>query len=534
MLTFLEIPYIEADAADVSEIMRSPEPVILAKGDVTFSVLSYIGVIKRENWQLTYLALHVREINSSLIYAIENGESTAEMARREGENFLNGIGFRLEPVSLGFGPAMREVILRDIPVILPSEMVKRIYQEKKNQLAEWRRLIEEPDRGKLVESNASAVAKKIAAEILIAEGMIAKKFAAFRQIVEGYLQQVNAVKVAAAERFERERLQAILATAQAATAEMKTKIGRLEEELATVKTERDVLAEAKRVADVLLAEGRQQRAQAEPARESAKKDAENPLAGIDEELRLAQAFIDRFETGHNGNTPALATAERRSEEKSSPIELPVSAAEELIDPLPIESPQAAKREEVLRQEVERHSTPKAAEKRLPEMEPAGRTAAAMPIGKVAAAEPEKQIPSEPLPHIVRRPPAADAFFQVNWDLTGVPYRSPEEVCEIRKSLNRIRLRLEGYPEQYCSVCLIIVKSGERKNVFIAFGLSVTKRVLVYVPIKPTDTPSAFANVLKEAEKFIMVLGLDLEIVPLSQDLQQRAKTLESISLVIRQ
>jgi hypothetical protein len=59
-------------------------------------------------------------------------------------------------------------------------------------------------------------------------------------------------------------------------------------------------------------------------------------------------------------------------------------------------------------------------------------------------------------------------------------------------------------------------------------------VLVYVPIKPTDTPPAFANALKEAEKFIMVLGLDLEIVPLSQDLQQRAKTLESISLIIRQ
>lgn len=618
MVTLLDIPCIEADSVDIIEILRAPEMLPLTGREETFSAQGYICVTKRDNRQLVHAALYVKEIQRSLIFA-DSETAEKDAGRKKCEEFLALMGFRLEPINLKFSSAMRGVILREIPVILSPEVAQKNLREKKKALAEWRRLVKEPDQTtsgpelsmaewtqRKQAQDTLAAAKKAAADNLAAEEKLAKKIATLREIIDGFLGQGNAGEITGADRSDREDFD-LLSEKQEKKGDLEKRILQLEEELAAGKAERNQLHQEKKLAGVLLAESRQQLAQSESAREReaeerkisdlARKDAEKRFqalhetarrmheqlaigkaerdrllkdketadqlvaqmqqevpqtgeatrteaprqqtsdedivrelaAAAAEELRLARKQIAAGETERLQLTRALEIMGKRSAEMPDgpAMTAPVSGKnDERIRQMQIDLRQAAERSEILRLEIESLAAGKtAAEKRLAEMAATGSTPTAVPASRL------KPVDSDTSPHMVRRPPPPDALFHVDWDLAGVPYNSPEEIREVHQTMNRVRLSLEGYPDQYCSASLIITEIDGKKGIFIAFRLSSSNRVLVYVPISLPDTPKAFAAMLKEAEKFIQVVGLDIEPVQLSKNPEQRAKTLESISVL---
>ncbi len=617
MVTLLETPYIEVNSSDIIEILRSPESLPLSGRKATFSVQGYICITKQENRQLVHAALYVKEIQRSLIFT-ESETAAADAGRQKCEEFLALLGFRLQPVNLKFSSAMRDVILREIPVILSPETAQKNLREKKKNLAEWKRLINEPVQDQRTDGPELSIAewaqrkesqenlakaKKAAADNLAGEEKTAQKISILREIIDGPLRQTNGEEIVVVESSNPEGLQTLLAEMQEQTGEREKRILQLEEELAAEKAERNQLVQEKKLAGVLLAECRQQLAQAESAREReaeerkvsdlARKDAEKRFAALhetarrlheqlaldktereqllqeketadrlisslqqsllqtgettrtevsrpqteevarelttaEEELRMAREQIAAGEAERRRLAIALETMDKRlTEMPADPaITAPVSGeTDERIRQMQTDLRQAAEKGEFLRQEIENLAAGKtAAEKRLAELEATGSTPAAVPVSRLKPAD------ADPPPHMVRRA-RPGALFHVNWDLTGIPYDSPEEIHEVHQTMNRVRLSLEGYPDQYCSASLIITEIAGKKGVFIAFRLSSSNRVLVYVPITLPDSPKAFTTIIKEAEKFIQVVGLDIEPVPLSKNSQERAKTLEGLSVL---
>jgi predicted nucleic acid-binding Zn-ribbon protein len=143
-----------------------------------------------------------------------------------------------------------------------------------------------------------------------------------------------------------------------------------------------------------------------------------------------------------------------------------------------------------------------------------------PVAAVPAVtqSPQTEVPSGPLPedanlpHNVRRPPSKGAFFHVNWDQQELQVPSIDAVFEAWRSVYNVQLTLEGYPSQYCSGALIVLKEGKGKQLYMMFYLKQNERLLVYEPArKPKDT-KGFKKALDEARKFMMLSGIEFEKV----------------------
>jgi hypothetical protein len=199
--------YIEAVEAEVDAIFRSRETFELTGGGApTLSCQAFVFGIQREEEYQVFVALHSKSCKRNLVYSIaaeKKGKSGYEAAMKGAIDACQAMGYAMESVNLKFSTAMREVVIRDIPVLLsPAAARKAIAQ--KAELAELERLAMQPEENEAPEEAAAGLspARRIAREIgrqgrqdevkaaarkLVAESAVEEMVTATRQAVERLL-----------------------------------------------------------------------------------------------------------------------------------------------------------------------------------------------------------------------------------------------------------------------------------------------------------------------------------------------------------
>jgi hypothetical protein len=136
--------------------------------------------------------------------------------------------------------------------------------------------------------------------------------------------------------------------------------------------------------------------------------------------------------------------------------------------------------------------------------------------EAAAASADKQLATAKatldklLPHELRPPPKPGVVFHPDWNLQALPCSSPGEILQAWASVSNVQLSLEGYPSQYCSAYLVVLKQGKQKQLYILFNLKEIKHVLVCVPASPPKDEATLARLLGEGQKYLQMSGFDLE------------------------
>jgi hypothetical protein len=131
----------------------------------------------------------------------------------------------------------------------------------------------------------------------------------------------------------------------------------------------------------------------------------------------------------------------------------------------------------------------------------------MPALAAASAEPAA---TRPLPHHVRPAPRKGALFRPDWDMTGLPCRSAEQVVQAWESVYNVQLSLEGYPSQYCAAFLVVVEQAGRRQLYLLFNLKQSRHLLVCVPGQAPADAAALLKLIGEGKKYLKKSGFELE------------------------
>jgi len=115
------LSFIEADEADVIAIHRSTEPAAAApEGISPRPCNAYVCVIRRKGIVSVYVVLEHADRKGRWVFAAPEGVAEGEAylpLLTEGLAFASSLGFALQEVNLSYSKALREVVIRDIPVI---------------------------------------------------------------------------------------------------------------------------------------------------------------------------------------------------------------------------------------------------------------------------------------------------------------------------------------------------------------------------------------------------------------------------------
>lgn len=130
-------------------------------------------------------------------------------------------------------------------------------------------------------------------------------------------------------------------------------------------------------------------------------------------------------------------------------------------------------------------------------------------GESAAAS-ARSSPEKLLPHELRPAPKPGALFRPDWDLAGVPCKSADQVLQLWGSVFNVQLSLEGYPSQYCTAFLVVLKQGRQKHLYMVFNLKSSRHVLVCVPSKPPADEASLNMLIAEGQKYLQMSGFELE------------------------
>lgn len=121
---------VEADEADVVAIHRSTESLTVSpEGLSPRPCNAYVCVIQRKGVIRTYVVLEHADRKGRWVFTAPEsaGEGDAYLPLlKEGLAFANSFGFTLHEVNLNYGKAMREVVIRDIPVIRRPSAVEPV------------------------------------------------------------------------------------------------------------------------------------------------------------------------------------------------------------------------------------------------------------------------------------------------------------------------------------------------------------------------------------------------------------------------
>ena len=151
-----------------------------------------------------------------------------------------------------------------------------------------------------------------------------------------------------------------------------------------------------------------------------------------------------------------------------------------------------------------------AQRRVAELERGGGGATATTPAVESPAGVAKPAVDKPLPHELRPAPKRGALFHPDWDLQSLPCSSAEQILQAWASVSNVQLSLEGYPSQYCSAHLVVIKQGRQKQLYILFNLKELKHILVCVPSTPPKDESSLGKLVEEGRKYLLMSGFDLE------------------------
>lgn len=151
-----------------------------------------------------------------------------------------------------------------------------------------------------------------------------------------------------------------------------------------------------------------------------------------------------------------------------------------------------------------------AEKNLVTLEARLQESRSHPAAQTVVAHANASGGRKPLPHETRPAPSPGALFHPDWDLAGLPCRSPDQILQAWGSIYNVQLALEGYPSQYCTAFIVVLKEGSRKRLYLLFNLKKDNHILVCVPGKAPRDEAALKNLVNEAQNYLKLSGFELE------------------------
>lgn len=341
---------VEADEADVVAIHRSAESLTVSPEGLSPRPCNvYVCIIQRKGVIRVYVVLEHADRKGRWVFTAPEaaGEGDAYLPLlKEGLAFANSLGFTLHEVNLNYGKAMREVVIRDIPVIRRPSAVepvsadapkgtvppgapassqgdgkKEFPPEEKKVAAppvEKAREVTPPPRN---ESEAKAVAERLAAEKAEAERESRERLAALKANIDLLVSERKAQD--AAFSTQEEELQGEIARLtlekekaerehEKSTAPMKGTVDRLKGELESLgKGASAAVASLRDEISWLKAE--KDKAGEETAREEERLRAEvaQLTSSRDQEERAAAKRIESLKT----QLSSLAEEQAKSEEQ---------------------------------------------------------------------------------------------------------------------------------------------------------------------------------------------------------------------------
>ena len=257
-------PGIQAFEPEVEAVYRSQLPVAIPlEGLAPVVCECFVCLVRREETRRVHLALYIKESRKCLVYVPDgslpagvDGEDKLPAAALE---LARALGFVMEGVNLNYGTALREVMVRSLPVVLSPEAFRKALVHRAGGERDQTREGREKDRAEaLIRARVEAlglVVEKIRFGLAASRESTAAGQAAAREEEE----RLAAEKEAAEKRFailqkEQERLAAEKAGAEKRTSDLSRSVRLAEERLAAERRERERLAAEKKEAERLAAE----------------------------------------------------------------------------------------------------------------------------------------------------------------------------------------------------------------------------------------------------------------------------------------
>lgn len=631
MLTHAADGFLEIEDGKVDALWRSLAAVPFQGGaGETFEVQAFLVVHRQDAARAVHAAFYCQALKRAVVFAVAavDGEDVSACGMAE----LSRLGYRLKEVNLNLNSALRQVVLRDIPVLrrlsasnklhkpamepIPattaidlgdsdSAIAKRTAalkhqreRELDRKLLILRAAIEqrlqpeatapggEPLPAAQVDAPAAAAPSQSAspvmatpdrqshAEVFLAaaerrirelEGQLVEAESRVARLLEGKMQLSElegraaeltsalerATRQVEAEQQERQELTATHAVVAAAAAEQlhAAAAQRVELEAALADANRrrdDALATQVELKKELRAvrrrlkalEKQHEGAAAEPAADRDAAELRAQFAAVTEErdqecLRAAELLLANHQQAQE-----LAVVRQRGEVLADRLQIaelalaaatPLSAEHATLESALAAAQAAAAAEREARDELAGQlsgTTAQLAEERLANQRLERAYAEADQRCAALAAELRKSAaeatpiatgsagtaPSaaKPLPHQVRPAPRKGALFHPDWEMSGLPCRSADQVVQAWESVYNVQLSLEGYPSQYCAAFLVVIEAAGRRQLYLLFSLKKSRHLLVCIPGQPPDDEAALLKLLDEAQKYLKQSGFELE------------------------
>ncbi|ABB31073.1 hypothetical protein GeomeDRAFT_1595 [Geobacter metallireducens RCH3] len=197
------LSFVEAEEADVAAVHRSLGSASAApEGISPRPCNAYVCAIQRKGLTRVYVVLEHADRRGRWVFASPKGIPVGEAylpLLKEGLAFATSLGFTMQEVNLSYGKAMREVVIRDIPVLrrpsatgpASADGAKDAPGDAKREAAPKENKEEPPPAEKREEkpspkdeSEATALADRLAAEKAAAERESRERFAELKARVD--------------------------------------------------------------------------------------------------------------------------------------------------------------------------------------------------------------------------------------------------------------------------------------------------------------------------------------------------------------
>ena len=543
--------FVEAEESDVVAIHRSTGVVSAAlEGMSPCLCNAYVCAIQRKGITRVYVVLEHADRKGRWVFAAPEGVADGNAYLplfKEGLAFAASFGFTLQEVNLSYGKAMREVVIRDIPVIrrpsvaepptpdavrdtaspvkppsysagASSGYAKKEVAPKENQVTGSTVEIDQGVKPSPRDENeAKALAERLAAEKAETE----------RGALERLAVLASRIDLLAAERKEQDTALAVLEAALRAEIERLTSEREKadKEHAKAVATLRDTIKRLKGELDELSAR------QSAAAEESATRigELEAWVERLAAETAALRREMERFaaEKALAGQAAQVGgpSIQARVAGLAFPGEKPVSARHGRTEQVGPESLVAATKG------VEATSEVSTAVEWDDEVAAAVGEALAEgetdPFG--FGGEGEEFVSFGAAGAGGSSGPAVG--FSLDKTVEVIECDSPADVIEVHSSLNVVNITPAGHTPQPCGAYVVALGKGELFRVHVAWSLTDDHSTLVYSPGKQPADAEECSRVVRDALAFVETVGFMMDAVRLNADPDKRGRALAKIPVL---
>ncbi|OGR36158.1 MAG: hypothetical protein A2091_02200 [Desulfuromonadales bacterium GWD2_61_12] len=444
---------IEAEDSEILEVLRSDRSRVLdlpGVGDEPIEI--YVVVTSRAGRSEVFSAAYVASRRSIRVFRLPAPEVPAagyRNALKQVISYWEGYDFKFEPVKINYAKAMREVVIRSIPVIMSPLALRKLQEESNRPQSRLTRKDHAASSGEMAGTakavKESAPVVPTAAAICEAEEVANQEDAAARKLSE-----LAARKQAAAEVARKQAEEAARKEAEEAARQQAEDVARrqAEEAAAAALKQAEAAAREKAAEEEARKKAAEEAAQKQAAEEEARKKAAEEEArkkAAEEEARkkAAEEAAQKQAAEEEARKQAAEAAARK---KAAEEAARKKAAEETAQKQAAEeearkqAAEAAARKKAAEDEARKQAAEAAARKKAAEEEARKQAAAAAARKQAAEAAAATRVVSPPGEKLEERPRAK--AHEAAWQQAEDARKKAEEAARSLTPQERAALIIE--------------------------------------------------------------------------------------------